>query len=131
MKPVDQTILKTESTNGNCLAACVASLLEIPIESVPNFADFGTGWFGSLAEYLKLYNLAIWSFPREKTPGYYHIVMGQTVRGTYHCVVAHGREMAHDPHPSKAGLLGAEEKFIFVPLSLPRQVQISIGADHA
>lgn len=35
MTPVKQTDLR--DFHGNCLAACVASILEIPLEQVPNF----------------------------------------------------------------------------------------------
>ncbi|OGP67107.1 MAG: hypothetical protein A2031_07895 [Deltaproteobacteria bacterium RBG_19FT_COMBO_43_11] len=37
--------------NGNCLLACVASILERPIEGIPDFNLSGTGWFGELYEW--------------------------------------------------------------------------------
>jgi hypothetical protein len=37
MKPVFQTIF--DSDGGNCLTACIASILELPIDEVPNFAQ--------------------------------------------------------------------------------------------
>ncbi len=50
MTPVDQTIV--DDKRGDCLRACVCSLLDLPIEAVPNFAeiDFFTGLDTWLAE---------------------------------------------------------------------------------
>jgi len=48
MKPVDQTIVADKI--GDCLRACVCSLLELPIEAVPNFAE--CGFFDGLDKWL-------------------------------------------------------------------------------
>jgi hypothetical protein len=45
MKSVDQT---TFGPNGNCFSACVASLLELPIDAVPFFMSAGDGWYNSV-----------------------------------------------------------------------------------
>ena len=37
MKPVMQT--NTDSVQGNCMTACLASIFELPIEEVPNWAE--------------------------------------------------------------------------------------------
>ena len=42
MKPVDQTILT--APGGNCFAACVASILELPLADVPNFCSEERWW---------------------------------------------------------------------------------------
>lgn len=39
MIPVFQTKFHSETTSGNCLAAAVASILEIPINLVPQFEE--------------------------------------------------------------------------------------------
>lgn len=49
MKPVYQTI--SNSINGNCLAATIASLLEKTIEDVPNFVD-SAEWFTVMQEFM-------------------------------------------------------------------------------
>jgi hypothetical protein len=49
MKPIHQT--KFEAGNGNCLLACVASVLERPIASIPDFNLSGCGWFGEMYEW--------------------------------------------------------------------------------
>ena len=43
MKPVSQTIVSV--IDGDCTRACLASMLDLPIDAVPNFARFGAGWF--------------------------------------------------------------------------------------
>jgi hypothetical protein len=50
MKPVDQTVVADKK--GDCLRACVCSLLELPIDAAPNFAelDFFVGLDAWLAE---------------------------------------------------------------------------------
>ena len=37
MKPVDQTLLASRGEPGDCWRACIASILELPIEDVPHF----------------------------------------------------------------------------------------------
>lgn len=49
MIPIHQT--RFGVGNGNCLLACVASILERPIESIPDFNEAGTGWFGEMYEW--------------------------------------------------------------------------------
>lgn len=40
---------------GNCLQAAFASILDLPLESVPDFADYGPGmlWFDPAVEWLR------------------------------------------------------------------------------
>lgn len=40
---------------GNCLTACIASLLERNIEELPNFSSFGKGWHAKTVTILKQY----------------------------------------------------------------------------
>ena len=49
MKPVYQT--RFGGGNGNCLLACVASILHRPIESIPDFNLSGCGWMEELYEW--------------------------------------------------------------------------------
>jgi hypothetical protein len=51
MKRVYQTIDGREK--GNCLVACVASLLEIEINEIPHFITFDD-WLGKLSEFMQL-----------------------------------------------------------------------------
>lgn len=122
MTPVDQIFFDEE--RGDCLRACVASMLDLPIGDVPNFAELE--YFVGLEKWLTGRGLAFfqvrfvgqldcarawfgysdfpvlaWGFsPRQNPDG--------THKG--HAVVAmadgYGLKTIHDPHPSKAGLYG-------------------------
>lgn len=112
MKPIDQTIMHTETTKGNCMAACVASMLEIDIAIVPNFAE-SRYWEQNLIKWLKEnYKLSYIevqindSFTHlVKSQDVHHLIIGPSPRGPfYHAVVGRAGEIVHDPHPSKSGL---------------------------
>ena len=117
MKKVDQTVFGIE--RGNCFSACIASLLELPIDRVPFFMT-GDDWFDGFQAWLKpfgLYGVALgvtqtdaW---RRLLPGHY-VLCGLSPRGP-HAVVARDLEMVHDPHPDRTGLLVVEEAILLVP----------------
>jgi hypothetical protein len=50
MIPVDQTIVSEK--DGDCTRASLASILELPIDAVPNFMRFGQGWFRIFSHFL-------------------------------------------------------------------------------
>ena len=128
MKPVDQTTFG--SPGGNCFSACVASLLEIPIEEVPYFMD-GGAWFERFAEWLRprgYWPLCFKSSRDGWTPAGLHILSGKSPRelanpNALHSVVAHGGEIEHDPHPSRAGILTRDDFVILVPIDPARGAQ--------
>lgn len=129
MIPVDQTTFGDGSGGkepGNCIAACIASLLGLPIDLVPNFAAAGADgrWLRAANAWLlgfgfsyvdiswmdqegKLLDTPQWVFEDWIAGTQYYIAGGPAERGLQHCVIMHGREreLAHDPHPSRAGLL--------------------------
>ena len=123
MKPLSQTI--TEVGKGNCLAACVASILEVSLESVPDL-QCGVNFRG-LQEYLAGFNLtAIWLHCPELGSAYvgytpeYCILIGDSPRNEKlrHAVVGrpkgYGYETVHDPHPDGYGLKGEPESVIYL-----------------
>ena len=56
MKPVYQTIFG--KTNGNCFAACIASILEMDLEDVPHFCrGDNPEWMFDLNEWLYQFGL--------------------------------------------------------------------------
>jgi len=111
MKPVDQTIFGDGSNGavpGNCFAACVASLFELPVEEVPHFVAIGGNEFWNvMLEWMRprgFYAISVPYSPHFYTP-VITIVSGRGPRGFDHSVLWQNGQMIHDPHPSRAGLL--------------------------
>jgi hypothetical protein len=108
VKPVEQTHLLPP--HGNCFAACVASILEMPIDAVPDFTTFDD-WTVRWNKWLRPMNLAMmhvtvptegfkeWS--QQCMPGY-TIPAVASPRGNWlHAVVAFDGEIVWDPHPAR------------------------------
>lgn len=118
MKPVFQTRFGAENAppeqQGNCMAACVASLLELSLEDVPDFRP--DTWWLTLVEWLRARGLDAFyvEIPHERarevqpsayvSPGTYYIGGGLTARGTGHVCVYFADRMVHDPLPGGRGL---------------------------
>ncbi len=91
--------------NGNCLAACLASLLETEIGFIPEFTD--EHWMEELAEFLGAMDLIYVRVPVEDpmvqamlgTGTTYHVIEGISPRGGRHAVVGRNGFTAFDPHP--------------------------------
>jgi len=119
MTPIDQTILDT--VKGDCVPACIASVLEIPIEDVPNVCLlYEDSWGQHLNDFLRRYGIYMISLPVASCEEMavpllgYHLMGGPSIRGVKHCVVGKNGRMIHDPHPSRAGLLEIEYYDVFV-----------------
>lgn len=109
---------------GDCLPACVASLLEIRLEEVPR-----TRLVEEMADWLRergLYAISFRCDPErgDIVPAGYHLLGGQSPRRPafkdykmLHSVLARGRDIVWDPHPSRAGLLNWQETTILVPIN--------------
>lgn len=118
MKPVMQTVT---GTSGNCMAACLASVLELPIEAVPNFCDAGpddTDYWNACRAWLRQFGLGIITMTftspaqwRTLRLSGHHIVSGPSPRidGMHHATVWHKGAMVHDPHPDQTGILAPED----------------------
>jgi hypothetical protein len=113
MIPVTQTMV---GTAGNCLAASVASVLELPLSSVPDLR--GERWLPKLNSWTRSFG---WC------PGVFKILpsnilspcvaLGNGPRGRPHAVVWVGGQrgrIVHDPHPSRAGLAGRPFAFVLL-----------------
>lgn len=102
-------------TYGNCLVACVASMLDEPIDEVPNIYTFYGLESGEGEEPLWLKVLNLWMgrkhgknlvIRNEVTPflGDYVIARGKSVRGRSHCCIyreeEEGLKPFFDPHPT-------------------------------
>ncbi len=114
---VDQTILAADPVRqGNCLAACVATYLGITLEEVPHFGEYDPegepgAWWHLLVGFMAAHGL--WPVklddPSEALPGEAVFVVGPGPRGVMHQVIYRDGVLWHDPHPSRAGLLGVAE----------------------
>lgn len=102
---VDQTTFADSLHGGNCLQACVATILQEPLDMVPNFYLFGAVWVKALNLYLSLWALNI---ERDDDERRLTIAVGVSDRGVKHCVLYVNGTMVHDPHPSRSGLVTVE-----------------------
>jgi hypothetical protein len=101
------------------MRACVASILELPIEECPN--PHGTGWWQRWLDWLEEYGLtfvhvgeAYWF------PGYW-IACVKSPRGDYdHAVVYKGEKMVWDPHPERHPCGPPLDTTMIVPLDPAR-----------
>ena len=127
MRPTRQT--KFGDTEGNCFPACLASLLELPLETIPNFchayghahmARTGRDWLTEARSWLHprgWWYLEVAAKTLEAIPGgVWHVMAGPSPRGDhYHSVVGSGGAMIFDPHPSQAGLKRLETFGFLIP----------------
>lgn len=131
MKPVDQT--KFGKPEGNCYAACLASIFEVPIEECPDYSDIAWGddndfataegaaeWQRRTNEFLARFGVyeCCLSVPGllqgDWRPQGWTILGGEGPRGLEHAVVGKGLDMVHDPHPSREGLVRVKDVTFFV-----------------
>lgn len=129
MIPVVQTKMVVNNSKGemivrgNCFAACIASLLEMPITEVPNIETlFGIEdnyywevlwrWLGhigyelSIDERFKCFHGDESKLQfKEILKDQYYLVSGKSPRGIQHVCIYQNGKLIHDPHPTKDGLL--------------------------
>ena len=101
MRPIDQTLFGFN--DGNCFAASVASILELPLAEVPH--TFGVNdqflrWLAARGLAATIVNAA------HHVPRGYSIAAGPSLRfaGRLHACVAFNGNVVHDPHYSREGL---------------------------
>lgn len=118
MQAIDQTTFGEGL--GNCFSACVASILELPIDDVPFFGADEL-WWTRFSEWLEARNLYAVCLKHRagRAPVGYHILSGKSPRGEFlHSVVAKGDDIVHDPHPSRANILDRTDCIIIVPMDV-------------
>jgi hypothetical protein len=148
MTPVDQTLFVDRDGRGDCWPCAIATMLDLPRIEVPEFggADRGPGsgdrqmtethdWLA--ARGLKLRFVSPWDLRTPDHPQRFVIGIGRTVRETQHAVVCdmsvpivvrpddrgvdrNFMHVAHDPHPSRAGLTLQHQAYEIVPLDAVR-----------
>lgn len=109
---------------GDCHRAALASILDLPILSVPNFMEGLGPKDGKEFESLERSFLAslglrpivcpyqvdslqdLLTSVKQCNPGVYALLGGHSMRGVGHTVVMFDGEIIFDPHPSNCGILG-------------------------
>lgn len=124
MIPVNQTVFG--GRKGNCFSACIAALLELPIEEVPTFCENRETWLADLQAWLRprgyFYldiKFASDGARADLLPVFgYHVISGDGERGCRHSVIGLAGEMIHDPLPNGTGLIANEtiEYGFLIPL---------------
>ena len=139
MRPIHQTILAdparsdghdADGNPGNCYQAAIASTLNLDLSEVPHFATFADDWVERSALWFldrglirSFHTPALLAWPLHVEPGddfwghrVSHVVgaigAGPSPRGPFrHCIVLdpESGRMAHDPHPSGAGITEVDE----------------------
>jgi len=116
MIPVYQTIVSDESkgVHGNCFPACLASIMELKLEQIPDMQNTPSDWFNILWDFLINNGYEFYGTgTKEDVYSYsigidgYYIVNGSSPRGVKrgHAVVFKNGVMVHDPHSSGLGVL--------------------------
>lgn len=116
MTPIKQTIMHDPKNGkyGNCLQACLASILDLTLDNVPHFADNDNkNWLIDMNEWLFQRNLYYFEINPTKCifdntfsiyQGY-HFILGKSPRGKFlHQIIGKNGEKVFDPHPSNTML---------------------------
>lgn len=113
MKPVMQKVYNSQ--RGDCFSACVASILELQLDDVPNFHDFDDKdfsdaldeWFNDRGMVYLEFDLTIGDATEfiSQLDMVYTIgtIRSPRARAIRHAVVCKGGKIIHDPHPNQDG----------------------------
>lgn len=116
MKFVNQRSLhKPEiGQHGDCWAACISSLTEIPIEELPDVNDpknseWPSYWY-TMWNFLKDRGFSLYCENVNQFVGNngYCIACGKSPRGDFNHAVIWNDGIIHDPHPDKTGILNID-----------------------
>lgn len=120
MTPVDQTSFfdRAAGTHGNCVQAAVATLLDLPLDHVPDLiggATTGADQDRRLRRWLRGRGLEMVRLGGHWILDAFYLASGPSARGVHHMVVMRDGLVAHDPHPSRTGLERVEQCYLVVP----------------
>lgn len=108
--------------DGNCFAACVASIMECDISDVP--LQSAVSDIEPLRHWLGRFELCEVTFELgDYRPSGLYVLTGLSPRSVVglrakHCVVARGSEILHDPHPDGGQVLTWDDATVIIPLDL-------------
>ena len=92
MKPVKQEL------HNDCVRASVASILELPLSEVPNFADHPRGYYLALVDWCWEQRILLENTqPNLIPPGEFYLVWGESSPGMSHSVVYQDGKQVHNP----------------------------------
>jgi len=135
MKKVYQTTFggldAPKEKQGNCWQACVASILEIPLDEAfdcrPYWGQTDGKWFDRFNEWLAKYGLTCIAMDHTEEKGLpsspflgYHIAEFTSCtlkNGEGHVCVIHNGEVVHDPNPHAEKVGKAMGIYLFVALN--------------
>lgn len=115
MKFKKQTI--NDNKRGNCFSACIASLLEVEVEDVPNVNDMGNNWYQEFNKWLlskhscQMLDVIIDS--EYHMPSIPMIAHGKSMNfpDVMHSVLWQNGKMIFDPSPSNKGIDGEPKTY--------------------
>lgn len=115
-----------EPDDGQCLNACLASLVGVPFEEAPRVHRHEEStaavrpYLQRVRRFLAGHGYAIIGFKDkpEVYAGAPYIACGDSPRAGegMHAVIKVGKRVVHDPHPSGAGIIGHWFSWVIVPL---------------
>jgi hypothetical protein len=117
----DMEFLREDGHVGDCVRASTATILGLPRSDVPHFVrDHGGDWRGPWEDFIAGRGLIVMEIDPGQRPACCYLGCGRTVRTNdyrpvSHMVVMEGRRVAHDPHPSRAGLMILDRAYVLVP----------------
>ncbi len=130
MQKLLQTILSPPL--GNCFSTCLACILEMPVEDVPNFVGkHGDAWFSELRKWLEPSNLSPMflevspEWPNFGPSGYSILSAEVAESSKGHCLVALDGEVVWDPAPSKMTVLSKKSWVVLSVLDPTRSIALS------
>ncbi|MBL8578095.1 MAG: hypothetical protein JNK47_12780 [Mesorhizobium sp.] len=119
MTPVDQQYLagNAEGIPGDCVRACVASILDLALADVPHFVAANDAyWAGALDDWCDNRGIELIHLEGHFAFNFPVMLSGASPRSGRHAVVGQGGGVLHDPHPSRDGLVGlADRTWLFYP----------------
>jgi hypothetical protein len=94
--PIEQSRI---GERGTCFRACLASLLNLREDQVPDFPDANQD--SGVDKFLRRFGLHYNERPidRGDPPRGWHVILGESPRGGEHAVVGYNGIFRHDPHP--------------------------------